>query len=692
MKRPRPRAGPSPPPPSRPNHSRVETPAISRVSSGWSTLLICLTLTFLTLAVYWPVLHHEFINLDDPVYVLGNPHVLSGFTWDNVKAAFEAGYAGNWHPLTWVSHLLDVQLFGLNAGNHHFTSLLWHIANTLLLFLLLRQMTAAPRRSAAVAALFALHPLHVESVAWVAERKDVLSGFFFMLTLLAYVRYVESRKQKAEWQQSTSSIRHRASVFYLLAIFCFALGLMSKPMLVTLPFVLLLLDYWPLRRFEGVRPPSGAATSEKSGAPISTGALSSLALAAPEDGRTPIWPLLLEKLPFIALSAASCIITVLAQHRGSAVATLDVVPLGMRFENALVSPVAYIREMFWPVSLGVYYPLGNEISAWQVVCAAIIVIGLSALTLTSLRGRPYLGVGWFWFLGMLIPVIGLVQVGLQARADRYTYLPLIGLFIGIIWWTNEALVNWRFRRTLLTGAAATLGLACIAISRTQVGFWKDSETLYRHTLEVTADNSIIHQNLGTWLITQQRYAEAEQQLAEAIKIYPQLADSRGAMALALACQGRSKEVIPFCRNALELDARLVEPHFLLANALLKQGERKEAIAEYRATLALAPNHFWALNDLAWVLATSSDGSLRNGAEAVDCAERACKLTRFEDPQFIGTLAAAYAEAGSFEEAIRTGERAATLALAVGRTELAKKNQQLLELYRAYTPVREQDSR
>lgn len=410
-------------------------------------MFLCGLLCAVTLAAFWPVLSNEFIIYDDGQYVTENPHVLSGLNWANVCWALQSGHASNWHPLTWVSHMLDVQLFGLKPGWHHLTNLLLHTANTVLLFLLLVRLTGGLGRSAFVAALFALHPLHVESVAWVAERKDLLSGFFFMLTLWAYVRYVDSLKSRVQSLKSeireqepgvqrsnpepTHGIRnmeHASRSSYVLSLLFFSLGLMSKPMLVTLPFVLLLLDYWPLGRFR----PNKLGDSAQ---PIATG-------PGFRDRLEACPTLLREKLPFFLLSAASCVAAFVAQESGGAMDSLDHVPVAARVSNALMAYLSYLEKMLWPSKLAILYLRPNHWPAWHVGLAAFVLLVITLLVLGPGRRLACLTVGWLWFLGMLVPVIGVVQVGNQFMADRYTYLPLIGLFV-IVAWGGWALASGR---------------------------------------------------------------------------------------------------------------------------------------------------------------------------------------------------------------------------------------------------------
>jgi len=415
---------------------------------------IYLGLGLLTLAVFGPTVRYSFLDYDDDAYVLTNPHVLTGLTWQNVGWAFGSTHASNWHPLTWLSHALDCQLYGRRASGHHLTNVLFHLTNTLLLFGLLQRMTGSLWRSAFVAALFAVHPLHVESVAWIAERKDVLSAFFFLLTLWAYVRYVERSEgggRKSDVRGPWSFGHLPSSVFYLLSVGCFALGLMSKPMLVTLPFLLLLLDYWPLRRFPfsagkpEIRGSRGKERRSRVPAPAST--------LNPQPSTLP--RLLAEKLPFLALAAASCLATAFAQKKGGAMLSLREFPFRLRLANALVSYARYLGKALWPEQLAPFYPNPVHWPGWQVAGAGMLVAAASIAVIALARRAPYLFTGWFWFLGMLIPVIGLVQVGSQAMADRYMYLPAIGLFLVAAWGVPVlVLVPAGTRGGLILGAAS----------------------------------------------------------------------------------------------------------------------------------------------------------------------------------------------------------------------------------------------
>jgi Flp pilus assembly protein TadD len=647
-------------------------------TANWLTLLVALLLTAVTFGIYWPVVHHQFINFDDLGYIIQNPHVRAGFSWANVEWAFTSGYGSNWHPLTWLSHMLDCQLYSLNAGKHHLTNLLFHTANTVLLFLLLKRVTHTLWRSAFVAALFALHPMHVESVAWVAERKDMLSTFFFLLTLGAYHAYansqVQSSKSKVQNPKSKETIQsHHSSFWYCLALIFFALGLLSKPMLVTTPFVLLLLDFWPLCRFQPFE----------------------------------IKNLVFEKLPFFALATTSSVVTYLVQEHGGAVAAISVLPLSQRIPNALLSYVAYLQKLFWPVDLANYYPPREAIPLWSSGGALLLLLVISGLTLLVIRKHPYVAMGWFWFLGTLVPVIGIVQVGLQSMADRYTYIPYIGLFIAITWgiWSffesqsekiarHERTANAPVGRSkglhslssigLTLAAFAVIASSCI-LTALQVHLWKDSETLYRHTLAVTGQNPITQGNLGTALLEMRRFDEAIDHFAEAVRLKPDYAEALNNWAFALALQGKPDEAVPKYRASLALKPKNVRGHYTFGQALLLQGKHEEAIAEFTTALEVDPDFTPALNDLAWIRATNPDPKLRDGAQAVSLAEHACAISEFQNPMFIGTLAASYAEVGRFDDAVRMGEKARDLANASGQKALAERNEQLLQFYRARNP-------
>jgi len=493
---------------------------------------ICLLLVVATLSVYWQVKDFEFVNYDDPLYLGENPQVSSGLTCGSISWAFTAIHAANWHPLTWLSHMLDVHFYGINPGAHHLTNLLFHIANTLMVFFVLKQMTGTLWRSAVIAALFALHPLHVESVAWVAERKDVLSTFFWMLTLLFYIGYVR-----------------RPAIYKYLAVFlCFSLGLMSKPMLVTVPLIFLLLDYWPLGRFQ-----IGPQFDVKSAQP----------------GK-PVLFLVYEKIPFFILSAASGAVTIWAQQKGGTVSSLEMIPVSDRIANALVAYVAYIGKMFWPAELAVIYPYSHDLPLWQIAGAGLIILSISLMLFKVRRRQPSFIFGWLWYLITLVPVIGLVQVGLQSMADRYTYVPIIGLFIMIVWGIPDKWFQQRFGRAGLATAGSVLLLTMVATSWMQVRYWENSITLFERANKVVHANFVIHNNLGNALARKGRLNDAFGHYTLAMRINP----------------GKAADI-----------------HNNLGAALLVNGNIKEAIVQFRLALQIAPNHMDALKNLRKVSAS-----------------------------------------------------------------------------------------
>jgi protein O-mannosyl-transferase len=695
---------------------------------AWISLLLAAA----TLLVYYPVGWFPFISLDDPIYVSSNPRVQAGLSLDGLTWALCTGHAGNWHPLTWLSHMLDAQLYGLQPAGPHITNLLFHVATTLLLFRLLHQLTGALWRSALVAALFALHPMHVESVAWISERKDVLSAFFFVLTLLAYLRYVKSAaagsQQPVSGRNPSGALaaserppttEHRpqspahasrftlhASGFYLLSLFCFALGLMSKPMLVTLPFVLLVVDFWPLRRMQNAE--AGIALH----APRST-------LHTPPP---PLLPLLREKVPFFLLAALSSAVTFAVQRSGGAVMPTAELSLSGRIANALVGYVRYIEKLFWPSNLACFYPRPEHWPVWQVAGAALVLAVITALVLRLVARHGYLAVGWFWYLGTLVPVIGLVQVGEQAIADRYNYIPSIGLFVMAAWSLGDIACRWPRLKPVLCSASVIAVAALVVATRQQVLYWRTSETLFRHALAVTGDNPWVHCLLADTLADSGSFDEAEYQCREALRLkpgFPEIqvlyarvlergkklnqaaavlsevvqqnpADAAAQCALAsvLSQKRDFAPAIQHYREALRLKPNYPEASFSLASALSQQGDASGAIAQYRAGLLLQPDSPDPLNNLAWILAANSNPAIRDGQEAVQLARRACDLTRYQRPMLVGTLAAAYAEAGRFDEAVAAAQKARDLALASQQQELADRNYKLLELYRTHQAYHE----
>jgi tetratricopeptide (TPR) repeat protein len=695
----------------------------------WQVAGLCLFLAAITFAVFGQTLTHEFVDFDDNAYVYENPVVARGLTRKGIIWAFTGVHANNWHPLTWLSHMLDCQLYGLQPGGHHLTNVLLHTATVIALFLVLRQMTGALWRSAFVAAMFAIHPLRVESVAWVAERKDVLSGLFFILTIGAYARYARG---------AGSPVR------YGLVLLLFALGLMCKPMLVTLPLVLLLLDYWPLQRM-GPQKLSG---------------------------------LVLEKLPLLALSAASCVATLVAQHE--AVQSIESYSLPLRFANAVVTGMIYLWQMVYPAGLAVIYPYPHKgLPVWEVALAGTLLAGLSIIAWKQRRKQPWLSMGWLWYLIMLLPVVGIVQAGNQAHADRYTYLPQIGISIAVVW----LVADWRAGRIALTAVLAVL-MVC---AWKQTTYWKNSETLWTRALDCTTSNDMAHYGMGNVFLKKEDWDKAISHYQSALQIKPDYVEARGNLGLALFKEGKTDEAITQFQIALQLhpgyadalfnlgnvflqkkrldeaityyknglqtqpdnadahgnlgialfetgkvDEAIVQfrialqikpndaeanynlgnalretgkmdeaisrlqtalqikpnyaaAHFFLGKAFTKEGQMDKAIAQYQQTLQLTPNDPGAQNALAWLLATCPQASLRNGNKAVALARKASELAGEKNPIYLRTLAAAFAEVGQFDDARQSTQKALALVRAAGRDDMAKDLDNDLKRYVAGLP-------
>ena len=527
---------------------------MNRLPEKYWTYVIYLALAIITLAVFFQVRNFEFTNYDDDKYVSQNNHISSGLKWDNIVWVFTKAHGANWHPLTGLSHILDCQLFGLNPGRHHIINLLFHLANTLLLFTVLRQMTGAIWQSAFVAGLFALHPLHVESVAWISERKDVLSTLFWILTTAAYFYYTKNPSARR----------------YILILILFASGLMAKPMLVTLPFVLLLLDYWPLNRFQ-----SGQAAAVKcKGCSY----------------------LILEKVPLFVFSAVSSIITFLVQKSSGTVGGISDLPFAIRVANAVVSYWKYIVMMFWPTKLAAFYPHpGRDLPVWQVITAAIILLLITIEVLYLGKKYKYLPVGWFWYIGTLIPVIGLVQVGLQALADRYTYVPLIGLFIIIAWGTNDLLRGWKYRRVGLIAASLVIISALSICTWFQTSYWRNSQSLFEHAVKVTKGNYIAYNNLGVLLILQGKFDEAIELLENAVRAYPIYGLALKNLGIAYDKVGRSEEALEYYKRTIEvlekqpvIDPDLPELYKIVGGMLNERFKPQEAAVYLHKAIALNP--------------------------------------------------------------------------------------------------------
>jgi Flp pilus assembly protein TadD len=710
--------------------------------------VVCLVLLFITLAIYSQLGHAAFLNFDDNRYVSDNRNVQGGVTFSSVKWALTTGYADNWHPMTWISHMLDCQLFGPDPGKQHLVNVAFHAANSILLFFVLRLMTGAMWRPAFVAAMFAWHPLHVESVAWIAERKDVLSGFFMMLTLLVYALYAKKPNVAR----------------YILLLAFFVLGLMSKPMLVTLPFVLLLLDIWPLRRLNraqldtakfgsDLRSPRPATQEWGEGGKAPTVAVSSSAqvnLAAPEAtaGKT-FRDLVMEKIPFIFLSLLCSVITYHVQSAGGTTRALDA-PLGTRLIHAFISYASYTGKLLWPSNLAVFYPYDKHPAAWEILGGIVFVAGVSLLALAWLKEKPWLFTGWCWFLGTLVPVIGIVQVGDQDIADRYTYIPSVGLFILVAWGMADFAASRPILKSLLPYIAIAYSVGCVYGSWLQARWWQNSELLFRHALAVAKDNPTAEYNLGQSLQAQNKFDDAMPFYSNAIKLDPRqyLAYNnlgfcqtvRGDFASAtnnyLACIGLKPDYWPprlnlafalqklgdvdgaisSCAEAARLAPDQGKPHFILGtlemakglygdarqelekaaalmpadpNAHLQLaitlgtlGETQNAVAEYQAVLRLKPDDITALNNLAWIRAANWNAEFRNGSEAVELAQKACQISGNSKAFLLGTLAAAYAEAGRFPEAVETAKLARETAHAAGQNQIADANERLIKTYQS----------
>jgi tetratricopeptide (TPR) repeat protein len=585
---------------------------LTRARTVWTLAVVLMAGS---LAVFWPVRHDAFINYDDQTYISDNPHVLDGMTWEGIGWAASAGLfadspnADYWIPVTFLSHLLTVQLFGMGPAAHHLVNAVLHAVNAALLFLLLQRMTGAVWRSGIVAALFAVHPLHVESVAWVTERKDVLSGLFFMLTLLAYVRYAE----------------HPTVSRYLLVVPAFALGLMSKPILVIVPCLLLLLDFWPLGRVASMH-------------------------AKGSSGWHTAWRLAWEKMPLFALSACAAMITYLATQRKGGVASFEGLPWPARVDHALVSTVSYLRKTVWPDGLAVFYPYPvHGVPAWQVVGAALVIITVSILVLRAGRQRPYLIVGWLWYLVALMPVIGVIQAGEQAMADRYMYLPAIGVFVMAAWGLPDATAAWRYRTLFLPAAAIIAIAACLVLTRLQLRYWRDSTTLFEHALRVTDGNYVAYNQLGLALADEGRVQEAIDQYRMALSIRPDFPSARYNIGNALAHEGRDQEAIWQYRQALRINPRDDMAQNNWGMVLGNEGRLDDAIVHFTEALRINPGLTLARNNLGLALARQGhfDAAISQFNEALRLEPR---NTDAHD-----NLGSVYARMGRLDDAIREYE-------------------------------------
>lgn len=671
-------------------------------------VLICLVIILATLVAYEPLCHNGFVDYDDNIYITQNPNIKSGITKQTLVWAFTQPHASNWHPLTWLSHTLDYKLFGPEPFGHHLVNLLFHIANALLLFWILTKMTGATWPSAFVAAIFALHPLQVESVAWASERKTVLSGFFWFLTIAVYIRYTK-----------------RPGIGRYILLFCvYALSIMAKPVVVTLPLVLLLLDYWPLGRFStaGVVNPARQA------------------------GR-----LLIEKVPLLILSIVLSAITFIVQRQGGAVIAFEKVPLIYRLGNAFMSYVKYIGKLAWPKNLAVFYPFPMTIfpKAAAIVCVLLVVLITALSILIGLRKR-YVTVGWLWYIGTLIPMIGIIQAGSQSMADRYMYLPMLGLLF-IFAWAVKDLISNRPRLKVLAAILSTVAIfSCVILTRTQVRYWQNGITLFEHTLKVTEDNAPAEYNCGYAFLNKGRFDEAVERMRKAAKLRPTSLDARRGLGIALlkkgncdeaiACfneilqrnnnyapayyylaiaagiQQRYPDAIKYLETLLTIDPKFPDSHSRMAAMLLETGKTDEALLHLNKALRidtdpteayinfgkvycklgklnlvienwtkaarLHPDRTDILDNLAMVMIERNEIPPGDAKKAIEYAIRACELSDYKEAEFIDTLAKAYAAAGRFEEAITTADKALDIAKAAGKEALADEIQERIKLYKS----------
>jgi len=657
--------------------------------------LIALLLALVTLVVFLPVARNDFVNFDDDEYVYDNPMVENGLTLAGIKWAFTTGHAGNWHPLTWISHMVDCELFGLNAGAQHLVNVLFHAANAALLFLLLLRLTDRLWPSAMVAALFAWHPLHVESVAWISERKDVLSTFFALLALSSYARYAQKKSPDGDQAPKKraalpTSDGRNPILDYFLALVFLALGLMAKPMLVTLPFVMLLLDVWPLNRM-----------------------------------RNDHWPgmirqLILEKWPFCVLAAASCVVTYLVQRHGHAVLTLQQMPIGFRLENAPVAVVGYLLKLFWPVNLAIVYPL-TPVSTLALATSILTLVFVSGMAWHWRVAKPYFLFGWLWFLGTLIPVIGLVQVGIQAMADRYTYIPSIGFFIAVVFLVSDWAAQFQVPKVITSGLAVLTLTAGVLLMEFQLQFWRNTETLFRHALAVTSNNYLARLNLGLALEQKGDMKGALAEYQETLRLDPSypglhnhlgivfaklgrhaesLAEFRGesdrhpdnaylhnAVGSELAALGEFDAALEEFAKAKQLDPKYSAPYLETAKALYQLGRDAEGVPELQTAAALDPDNFQVLAIAAHYFAADENAAGRDSQAALTLAVKADDLSDHSQPMVLDILAMAYAATGDFTNAQACARKAIDLAtnLQMGNIEPLRQG---LELYNRLQPWRE----
>jgi Flp pilus assembly protein TadD len=625
-----------------PAPTRAATPLIAQ--ARLPVWLMAALLVLVTLALYWPATRYDFVNFDDNQQVTSNLLVQRGLTWEGLKWVFLNPVPDNWHPLTVLSHMAVCQACGLNPWGHHLANVLLHALNAGLVFALLQQMTGARWRSLLVAVLFAVHPLRVESVAWVTERKDVLSGFFGLLALMAYARYTEAQSLKSK-VQSPKSVVHPpsavlstlrsatedglgrtggpwslfplpSSIFYLLSLFLFALGLMSKPTLVTWPCVMLLLDYWPLGRMQNAEcRMQNTAASDTQHATRNTPHVSRFTFHV---SRTVLLPLFVEKLPFFALSAISSVVTFVVQQREGALAANESLPLGARVGNALISYGRYLGKTFWPTDLAVFYPHPGYWPLGKVVLAGGLILGISVVVWVQRRRAPYLLMGWLWYCGTLVPVSQVIQTGCHAMGDRFTYVPLIGVLLALTWGAYELTRCWRYQVLALSVAGGATLLLCLGLTRQQLGYWQDSESLFRHALAVTENNWLAHYNVGAALGTKGQIDEAIRQFQEALRLKPDYAEAHNNLGAAFEKKDQIDEAIRQYQEAIRLRRGYADAHNNLGTALDKKGQIDEAIRQFQEAIRLKPDHANAHYDLGIALVRKGqiDEAIRQFQEAI----------------------------------------------------------------------------
>ena len=694
--------------------------------------LVCgiyLFLTIITLAVFGQICRHDFVDYDDGQYVTRNDHVKNGFSIGSIKWAFTEPHVANWHPLTSMSHMLDCELFGLNPFGHHLVSLLLHVINTLLLFAILKKITRKIWLSAIVALIFAIHPLRMESVAWVSERKDVLSGMFWMLTMYAYVRYAQVPGTKR----------------YIPVVLFFVLGLMSKPMVITLPFVLLLMDYWPLNRLKVGKQAELKVKNKEPGDEIKKFSAGTL---------------ILEKVPLFLLMIASSIVTFIFQRWGGGINNFETWPLRERLSNAAVSYVRYIGKIFYPAKLTPFYPHpGNSLALWQVILAVMILLAITFIVIRMRRTRPYLLIGWLWFLGTMVPVIGLIQVGSQAMADRYTYIPSIGLYIAVVWLVAELTKNNRIMKVTASVLTALIIVSLMLSTFWQLQYWKNNETLFTHAIDINENNYIMQNNYGNFLLGKGQYEQAIKHFSKAIEIKKNYALARENLArayndlavalqkenkidlamknwhaalamdpnhskanynvgLIMCQQGKYDQAINCFKKVLKSQPDWYKPYNDIALAYEQMGKQDLAIENYKESIRLKPDYmnaqynlgcayykagnfalavkYWqktlelkpdfieVLKNLAWLLTIKENSDIYDPAAAIEYAKRLCQLTG-NQINALNALATAYAADGQLDKALETAQKALQLAHDSKQEELAQKIQEFINLYRSATP-------